>query len=469
MLSFVRDVTVLLLATALVGFSMEFMVPVSYQSPIGLRGNICFRVAFLGAAVISARVWTTTPRLKTHVFSMQLGCLFTFTGYMFLWTSSTNLSTYWSSFSLFIIGLLFIGLASPFLFCSAAIHLYESAPEAWRGTFGCLPWLMITVAATLVQITITRFPWGLWISVCSSLAFIANLFLSQISEPDRQLMQKTDLSDVQPLIESSDTENSTKSDSNANPSEVRFLVADQTDFCCFSQTRFQTLIWLMLMHQVTGASAVMYLAELMLEFAPKLWPVDYAVAIGLPQIIGVFLACLFANRVPSVYLLRFSSVVMTGTSFALGYLLKQPQMKPINSCLITCIAFGLLAYAIGWGPIPWLLVNQMHSTADRRWAMGTAFFVSSIALLIVHVTFELLITVLGIGNYFWIVALICLCSTLHFRMPHFTNRGSVKILPRPSLKLSLHPVGQALRVDPESRVHLLNRKRFLLGPRLKVV
>lgn len=70
----------------------------------------------------------------------------------------------------------------------------------------------------------------------------------------------------------------------------------------------------------------------------------------------------------------------------------------------------------------------MHSTTDRRRAVGVAFFVSSFAKLTVHVTFELLIAVMGIGNYFWMVAVICFCGVFQFQIPRFANRHAVKVI-----------------------------------------
>ncbi|KAA0192460.1 hypothetical protein FBUS_10960 [Fasciolopsis buskii] len=448
---------------------MEFMVPVSYQALIGLLGNICFHLTFLTGTIVGSLVWTTIFRSKTLVFCMQLGCLVSFTGYMFLWISSRDFSTHWSSFCLFAVGVLFTGFSCPLLFCSAAVHLYESSPEAWRRVFGCFPWLVITISATVIQLTVLRIPWGFWISMCSSLAFVTNLLLWQISEPDMQLKQTTS-SVFQSLTDCDSVgENSIKSDCDTNASEVNFITSGQVGSCYLPKIHLPTLVWLMLMHHFTGASALTYLSQLMLEFSPTLWHVDYSVAVGLPQVIGVSLACLFVSRIQSVYLLRFSSVMMTGTSFAMGCLLKQPSMIPISSHLIGCIALGLLAFAIGWGPIPWLLVNQMHSTTDRRRAVGVAFFVSSFAKLTVHVTFELLIAVMGIGNYFWMVAVICFCGVFQFQIPRFANRHAVKIPPRLTLNLKRHRMGQACQLDPEGGLHLLGRKRLSLGPRLKAI
>ncbi|VDP86536.1 unnamed protein product [Echinostoma caproni] len=376
---------------------MEFMVPMTHQYSIGVFAIYGFRLAYFMGAIFGGLLWKGLfQRKKYYVFGVQLGCLLLFVGYMCMWASSGSREMSWFNLFLFIFGRFLVGFASSFFYCVAAVHLFENAPDAWRGTVGCFPWLAVTLGITTVQSTILH-----------------SLF----------------------------------------------------------------------------------------EYAPQRWPVGYAIAVGLPQLVGGSVACLLSNRVPSANLLQISSAVMAGAQFVLSCLFtfrkfyelthlsprsnpirpyclilcpaleQQPQLKPVSPYLIFFIALGLFAHGLGWGPIPLLLVNQMYPTDKRCWAVGIAISVTSLAQSFVFALFDVVITVMGISVYFYVASAVCLFATFQVQAKYSTDMAySFKdSLPRPSLKLKLHQIGHPFQVDSESGARLFGGGRLLLGPRLKTV
>ena len=71
---------------------------------------------------------------------------------------------------------------------------------------------------------------------------------------------------------------------------------------------------------------------------------------------------------------------------------------------LTSLCIYLIAYSVGYGPLPWLLMSEVYSKDSNAIASPiTGFFAWSLAFT-VTATFGYISDAIGIGQTFWILA-----------------------------------------------------------------
>ncbi|MGO9272683.1 MAG: sugar porter family MFS transporter [Terriglobia bacterium] len=173
-------------------------------------------------------------------------------------------------------------------------------------------------------------------------------------------------------------------------------------------------VLLAVFQQITGVNTIIYYTPTILQMAgfhSASSAILATVLVGGVNLGFTILSLFLLDRVGRRPLLLLGIAGMGLSLIHLGYLFGASHV-PRNAILIDVIAY-LASFAIGLGPIFWLLISEIYPTTVRGQAMSLASVVIWISDLLVTMTFLTLVEVMGARASFWLYAVAC-CAALLF-------------------------------------------------------
>lgn len=79
---------------------------------------------------------------------------------------------------------------------------------------------------------------------------------------------------------------------------------------------------------------------------------------------------------------------------------------------LTSLCVYLIAFAIGYGPVPWLMLSEIYSTEYNAFASPITGAFNWTLAFIITVTFGSISNAIGIGQTFWIFAGLSVLGTI---------------------------------------------------------
>ncbi|XP_064147477.1 solute carrier family 2, facilitated glucose transporter member 8 isoform X2 [Loxodonta africana] len=193
-------------------------------------------------------------------------------------------------------------------------------------------------------------------------------------------------------------------------------------------------ISLMAFQQLSGINAVMFYAETIFEEAKFKDSSLASVIVGAIQVLFTAAAALIMDRAGRRLLLAVSGVIMVFSTSAFGAYFKLTQGGPNNSShmdLFTPISmepvdasaglawlavgsmcFFIAGFALGWGPIPWLLMSEIFPLDVKGVATGVCVLTNWLMAFLVTKEFSNLMEVLRPYGAFWLSSTFCIFSVL---------------------------------------------------------
>uniref|UniRef100_A0A480WY25 Solute carrier family 2, facilitated glucose transporter member 8 n=1 Tax=Sus scrofa TaxID=9823 RepID=A0A480WY25_PIG len=191
---------------------------------------------------------------------------------------------------------------------------------------------------------------------------------------------------------------------------------------------------LMIFQQLSGINAVMFYAETIFEEAKFKESSLASVIVGVIQVLFTAVAALVMDRAGRRVLLTLSGVVMVFSTSAFGTYFKLTQDGPSNSSHVhllapvsvepTDVSVGLAwlavgsvclfiaGFALGWGPIPWLLMSEIFPLHVKGVATGVCVLTNWLMAFLVTKEFSSLMEVLRPYGAFWLASAFCIFSVL---------------------------------------------------------
>jgi SP family galactose:H+ symporter-like MFS transporter len=187
-------------------------------------------------------------------------------------------------------------------------------------------------------------------------------------------------------------------------------------------------ICLAVFQQVTGINTVIYYAPTIFQFAgfqSASVAILATVGVGVVNVIITIIAMHLLDRVGRRPLLIIGLAGMTlslailGLAFTLPDLLRRHGWIAVGSLMLYVAAF-----AIGLGPVFWLLISEIYPLKIRGLAMSIASVANWGSNMIVALTFLTLTQAIGKNGAFWLYGLLTIGAVffVHFLVPETKGR-----------------------------------------------
>jgi sugar porter (SP) family MFS transporter len=349
-------------------------------------------------------------------------------------------SAFASGAAMLIVARVIVGAAIGVASYAVPLYISELAPPRWRGWLVSLNQLALTVGILLAYVVDYGFAssgawrWMLGLAVVPAVllgvgvAFLPEtprwLILHGKVRQGRSVLKRArgaeniaaELNDIQTLTQIPATSWSHL----LAPSVRGALIAG---------------VGLAIIQQVTGINTVIYYAPTILQSAgiPSASGAILATAgIGLVNVIMTIVAMVLIDRVGRRPLLLASLAGMAVALAVLGYgFLASTSNSGLAGLSVVCLMVFVGAFAVGLGPIFWLLIAEIYPLRVRGLAMSLATTANWGSNLIVSLTFLTLLQALGPATTFWLYGLVAILAWYFaFRMVPETRGRTLEEIER---------------------------------------
>jgi MFS family permease len=170
-----------------------------------------------------------------------------------------------------------------------------------------------------------------------------------------------------------------------------------------------TGITLAAVQQLSGINAVIYYAPSIMEKTglSASNSILYSVAVGAINVAATVVSLRLVDRAGRRPLLLASLGAMLVSLVLLGLTFVLPHGTATSWLSLICLVAYIAAFAVGLGPIFWLLIAEIFPTHARAPGASAATAANWLWNFVVGLTFLPLATAIGQGETFWIFAAVC--------------------------------------------------------------
>ncbi|XP_070811707.1 solute carrier family 2, facilitated glucose transporter member 8 isoform X1 [Pituophis catenifer annectens] len=188
---------------------------------------------------------------------------------------------------------------------------------------------------------------------------------------------------------------------------------------------------MMFFQQASGINALMFYAETIFEDANFKNSSAATVIVGSIQVIFTAMAALIIDKTGRKILLIISGVIMAASATVFGIyfritvpspsnsshlqLLNTPLMEeghPLAWLAVLSMSFFIMGFALGWGPIPWLVMSEIFPLRARGIASGACVLTNWLMAFLVTKEFHDLMVLLTPYGTFWLFSSTCLLNVI---------------------------------------------------------
>jgi len=169
-------------------------------------------------------------------------------------------------------------------------------------------------------------------------------------------------------------------------------------------------IGLAVFQQITGINTIIYYAPMIFEFAGYATAsasILATVGVGLVNVLMTVVAVLLVDRVGRRPVLLVGVAGMVVSLGVLGFAFQFPNLgASLQLVAVGSLAVYVGSFALGLGPVFWLLISEIYPLKVRGAAMSIATVANWGANLLVAVTFLTLVATVGRPQTFWLYGLV---------------------------------------------------------------
>ena len=313
------------------------------------------------------------------------------------------------------IGRVVVGVAIGIASFTAPLYISEVSPPAIRGKLVSLNQLMITLGIVVSYLAdyglADKAAWRWMFGLAAIPALILLIGLLFVPESPRWLMGRSLEDQARAVLQKI-----------RETTDVRAELAEiQADMSLQEGSWRELLnpslrlpliigIGLALFQQFTGINTVIYYAPTIFQLAglhSASAAILATVGVGAVNVLLTIVALRLLDRVGRRPLLLYGLVGMVISLGVLGGAFQLAGSSPIVAWLaVISLAVYVACFAIGLGPVFWLLISEIYPLKIRGRAMGLATMMNWGSNLIVALTFLSLLHSLGRSATFWLYAVI---------------------------------------------------------------
>jgi SP family galactose:H+ symporter-like MFS transporter len=160
------------------------------------------------------------------------------------------------------------------------------------------------------------------------------------------------------------------------------------------------------LQQFAGINTIIYYAPTIMQDTglSASNSIFYSVAIGVINLAMTLVSIRLVDRVGRRPLLMVSLAGMLGSLLLLGLSFVADLSSVIT---LVCILLYIVAFAIGMGPVFWVLLGEIFPPRERAEGIAAGSTVNWLANFVVSLVFLPLIGWIGTGQTFWLFAVVC--------------------------------------------------------------
>lgn len=186
-------------------------------------------------------------------------------------------------------------------------------------------------------------------------------------------------------------------------------------------------IGLAVFQQFVGVNTVIYFASTILHYTGSTTSesVQLAVYVGVTNFVVTIVAVLIMDWVGRRWLLLTGTAILTVALVVLGLYFYFPSWHQSVSWLgLVCVIVYIVGFAIGLGPVFWLMISEIYPLHFRSQAMAVATVCNWAANFLVSYFFLQETAAIGRGPTFWIYAGLGIVAIVFFwfKVPETKNR-----------------------------------------------
>lgn len=341
------------------------------------------------------------------------------------------------SVALLYIGRFSVGFAGGAFFVVAPAYIGEIATNDIRGTLGSCLQLMITIGILFAYVVgdfLALKPYNL---ICAMLPLIFGaIFIWMPESPYFYVMKNRaqnaenalkwlrgdgfnysdELADIKIEHESNARRSASWSTILSKPATKRGLMIS---------------LILLLFTQLSGVNAVIfYTGDIFEQTKSGIKPTLATIIVGIMQVIATFTASVTVDRLGRRFLLITSATIMCACNIGLGvyfHLLdhEYSSIDKLSWLPISSLCVYIIAFSLGLGPIPWVLVGELFSTEAKAIAGSLSGSGSWLIAFFVTKEFSNLVDLIGRGPTFFVFAVFAaICGLfVFFAIPETKGRS----------------------------------------------
>ncbi|XP_072908749.1 solute carrier family 2, facilitated glucose transporter member 8 isoform X1 [Hemitrygon akajei] len=333
-------------------------------------------------------------------------------------------------------GRIVTGLASGITSLVVPVYISETAHPKVRGLLGSCVQLMVVIGIMGAYVGGMVLPWY-WLAVLSSVPpTIMVLLMYFMPETPRYLLSRNQYSEALAALawlrgpEVDYEQECRQIEESCNTQDSKFALSDLKDPTVYKP--FLIGIFLMLFQQLSGINAVMFYAETIFEHANFKNGSEGSVIVGVVQVVFTAIAALIMDKAGRKILLAVSALIMSASTAVFGVYFKIWQENFNNSSLhkldaessvsvaadaptwlpLVCLVVFIAGFAIGCGPIPWLVMSEIFPVRVRGIASGACVLTNWITAFLVTKEFNDLLENITQYGTFWLFSGFCFLNLL---------------------------------------------------------
>ncbi|XP_078406067.1 solute carrier family 2, facilitated glucose transporter member 8 isoform X1 [Cetorhinus maximus] len=329
------------------------------------------------------------------------------------------------------------GIASGVTSLVVPVYISETAHPKVRGLLGSSVQLMVVTGIMGAYVGGMVLPWY-WLAVlCSLPPTIMVVLMSFMPETPRYLLSQNKRAEaLQVLVWLRGPE----VDSEWECRQIETSCDEQDTKFALSELKNPTIykplligIFLMLFQQLSGINAVMFYAETIFEQANFKNSSEGSVIVGAVQVVFTAVAALIMDKAGRKLLLAVSALIMSISAAVFGVYFKIWQANINNSSLhkadiltvvnsvpeaisvptwlpLACLVVFIAGFALGCGPIPWLVMSEIFPIRARGIASAACVLANWSAAFLVTKEFHDLVENITQYGTFWLFSSFCLMN-----------------------------------------------------------
>ncbi|XP_060126545.1 solute carrier family 2, facilitated glucose transporter member 6 [Zootoca vivipara] len=383
--------------------------------------------------------------------SIMLSAVPSFIGYLFM----TSAQETW----MLLVGRLLTGFAGGVISASIPVYISEISHPGVRGTLGSCPQIMGVLGALFLYALALVVPWR-WLAVAGQVPVLLMIVLmSFMPDSPRFLVSK---GKEEKALDALVWLRGANAEYWREYEEIKDSFSEQSRPISWEEIK-QPYIWkpmaitllMRFLQQLSGITPILVYLQVIFDSTEVILEPQYdAVIVGAVRLASVAVATFLMDKVGRKILLYISACIMLASNLALGFyihFIPLPQYSLSNSSaimvnsssheglatswtsgltvipLIATIVF-IIGYAIGWGPISWLLMAEILPLKARGTVSGLCVLVSWLTAFVLTNTFLLVKAKYGLEVPYFFFGAACIVKLIFtFFIPETKARSLEQI------------------------------------------